>query len=82
LRPLSPAVPAGPTPAAGGEFGQAAVYSGAIEYDTGADTWTVVDRRFYTGGALFLANQDVRVGNWGDRFCQGRGVPGKSDTPK
>jgi hypothetical protein len=31
------------------------------------------------GGA---ANQDIWVGNWGGDFYQGRGVPGKSDTPE
>jgi len=68
-------------PEAGGEFGQAAVYNGAVEYDTGADEWTVADDRFYTADALYLANQDIWVGNWGGDFYQGRGVPGKSDTP-
>jgi len=68
-------------PEAGGEFGQAAVYNGAVEYDAGADEWTVDDDRFYTGDALYLANQDIWVGNWAGDFYQGRGVPGKSDTP-
>ncbi|WP_435196199.1 plastocyanin/azurin family copper-binding protein [Natronomonas sp. EA1] len=68
-------------PKAGGQFGQAAVYNGAVEYDTGSDSWSVVDDRFYTGPALYLANQDIWVGNWGGDFFQGRGVPGKSDTP-
>jgi plastocyanin len=69
-------------PAAGGEFGQAAVYNGAVEYDTGNGEWSVADRRFYTGEALYLANQDIWVGNWGGQFYQGRGVPGTNDTPK
>ncbi|MFP4226593.1 MAG: hypothetical protein ACLFRF_07675 [Desulfobacterales bacterium] len=68
-------------PDAGGEFRQTAVYNGAVEYDVGADEWTVTDDRFYTAEALYLANQDIRVGNWGGDFYQGRDVPGKSDTP-
>jgi hypothetical protein len=68
-------------PAAGGEFGQAAVYNGAVEYDTGAGEWSVTDDRFYTADALYLANQDIWVGNWGGDFYQGRGVPGTSDEP-
>ncbi len=68
-------------PAAGGEFGQAAVYNRAVEYDTAADTWRVVDDRFHTAEALYLANQEVWVGNWGGDFYQGRGVPGLSDVP-
>jgi halocyanin-like protein len=68
-------------PAAGGEFGQAAVYNGEVEYDTGAGEWSVTDDRFYTGEALYLANQDIWVGNWGGDFYQGRGVPGQSDEP-
>ena len=66
-------------PAAGGEFGQAAVSNSEVEYDTGADEWTVTDDRFRTAEALYLANQDVWVGNWGGDFYQGRGVPGESD---
>jgi len=69
-------------PTAGGEFGQAAVYNGAVEYDTAADEWTVVDDRFYTADALYLATQDIWVGNWGGQFYQGRGVPGQNDTPR
>ena len=68
-------------PAAGGEHGQAAVYNAAVEYDVEADAWTVVDDRFDTEGALYLANQDIWVGQWGGRFFQGRGVPGESDGP-
>jgi hypothetical protein len=68
-------------PAAGGEFGQAAVYNGEVEYDTNAGEWSVTDDRFYTGEALYLANQDIWVGNWGGDFYQGRGVPGQSDEP-
>jgi len=69
-------------PAAGGEFGQAAVYNGEVEYDTNAGEWSVTDDRFYTGEALYLANQDIWIGNWGGDFYQGRGVPGESDTPE
>ncbi|MEF8851883.1 MAG: halocyanin domain-containing protein [Haloarculaceae archaeon] len=69
-------------PGAGGEFGQAAVYNGEVEYDSEADEWSVTDDRFYTAEALYLANQDIWVGNWGGDFYQGRGVPGRSDTPE
>jgi len=68
-------------PAAGGEFGQAAVYNGEVKYDTSSGEWSVTDDRFYTGEALYLANQDIWVGNWGGDFYQGRGVPGQSDDP-
>jgi hypothetical protein len=68
-------------PAAGGEYGQAAVYNDAVEYDTGADEWTVVDDTFTTAWALYTANQDIRIGNWAGDFFQGRGVPGRSDQP-
>ena len=33
---------------AGGEFGQAAVYNAAVEYDAGADEWSVTDDTFDT----------------------------------
>jgi len=69
-------------PMAGGEFGQAAVYNAEIEYDTGAGEWSVTDDTFRTGPALYLANQDIWVSNWGGAFYQGRGVPGQSDEPK
>jgi len=69
-------------PAAGGEFGQAAVYNAEVEYDAEADEWAVTDPRFRTAEALYLANQDIWVGNWGGDFYQGRGVPGQSDTPE
>jgi len=69
-------------PNAGGEYGQAAVYNAEVEYDTDADEWTVTDPRFRTEEALYLANQDIWVGNWGGDFYQGRGVPGQSDTPE
>ena len=75
--PAEPPLP----PNAGGEFGQAAVYNGEIEYDTDAGEWSVTDDRFYTADALYLANQDIWVGNWGGDFYQGRGVPGTSDEP-
>jgi hypothetical protein len=68
-------------PNAGGEFGQAAVYNAEIEYDTTADEWSVTDDSFQTAGTLYLANQDIWVGNWAGDFYQGRGVPGESDTP-
>jgi hypothetical protein len=68
-------------PEAGGEFGQAAVYNGAVEYDSESDEWSVTDCRFYTEEALCLANQDIWIGQWGGDFYQGRGVPGESDTP-
>ncbi|MFB6151147.1 MAG: hypothetical protein ABEJ40_05010 [Haloarculaceae archaeon] len=69
-------------PEAGGEFGQAAVYNSEVEYDSEADEWSVTDSRFRTADALYLANQDVWVGNWGGDFYQGRGVPGRSDAPE
>jgi hypothetical protein len=68
-------------PNAGGEFGQASVYNAAIEYDTSAGEWSVTDDSFQTAGALYLANQDIWVGNWAGDFYQGRGVPGQSDSP-
>ncbi|MEF8842064.1 MAG: plastocyanin/azurin family copper-binding protein [Haloarculaceae archaeon] len=68
-------------PAAGGEHGQAAVYNGEIEYDTGSGEWSVTDDRFYTAEALYLANQDIWISQWGGDFYQGRGVPGENDTP-
>ncbi|MFB6080639.1 MAG: plasmid stabilization protein [Haloferacaceae archaeon] len=68
-------------PDAGGEYGQAAVYNAGVAYDTAADEWSVADRTFDTAGALYLANQDVWIGQWGGEFFQGRGVPGRSDTP-
>jgi hypothetical protein len=37
---------------------------------------------FRTGQSLYLANQDIWVGQWGGEFVTGRGVPGKTDTPK
>ena len=69
-------------PAAGGDHGQAAVYNSEVEYDSEADEWSVTDPRFKTEQALYLANQDIWVGNWGGDFYQGRGVPGQSDTPE
>jgi len=68
-------------PAAGGEFGQAAVYNAAVEYDTAAGEWAVTDDSFRTEGSLYLANQEIWVSNWGGDFYQGRGVPGQSDEP-
>jgi hypothetical protein len=68
-------------PAAGGEFGQAAVYNAAVEYDTGADEWSVADDTFDTAAALYLSNQEVWISQWGGSFYQGRGVPGQSESP-
>ena len=68
-------------PRAGGEFGQAAVYNDAVEYDTEAGEWTVVDDGFTTKDALQLSNQDIWIGRWAGDEYQGRGVPGKSDKP-
>ena len=68
-------------PAAGGEFGQAAVYNQAVEYDTGSGEWSVVDDSFVTSDALYLANQEIWISQWGGSFFEGRGVPGRSDTP-
>jgi hypothetical protein len=69
-------------PAAGDEYGQAAVYNAEVEYDTDTDEWSVTDPTFDTEGALYLANQDIWIGLWGGEFYPGRGVPGKSDTPE
>ena len=69
-------------PEAGGEYGQAAVYNGEVEYDVEAGTWTVTDGRFYTEEALYLANQDIWIGQWAGDFFQGRGVPGQNDAPE
>ncbi|MDY7082346.1 MAG: plasmid stabilization protein, partial [Halobacteria archaeon] len=68
-------------PAAGGKYGQAAVYNAEVEYDTASDEWSVTDPMFDTEGALYLANQDIWISQWGGRFFEGRGVPGKNDTP-
>jgi plastocyanin len=68
-------------PAAGGEFGQAAVYNAEVEYDADADEWSVTDDRFDTEWSLYLANQDIWISHWGGDFYQGRGVPGRSDSP-
>jgi len=74
----------GPTlpPEAGGEYGQAAVYNAEVEYDTGADEWSVTDDRFDTEWALYLANQEIWISQWGGEFFEGRGVPGTNDTPE
>ncbi|MEF8827387.1 MAG: plastocyanin/azurin family copper-binding protein [Haloarcula sp.] len=68
-------------PAAGGEYGQAAVYNDIVEYDTSADEWSIVDDMFTTSWALYTANQDIWIGSWAGDFFQGRGVPGESDQP-
>jgi hypothetical protein len=71
-----------PLPAdAGGEFGQSAVYNTEVEYDTGADAWTVTDDTFTTAQALYLANQEIWISQWGNDFYEGRGVPGQNDEP-
>ncbi|MFB6227880.1 MAG: plastocyanin/azurin family copper-binding protein [Halobacteriales archaeon] len=69
-------------PMAGGENGQAAVYNAEVEYDVESAEWSVTDPTFDTEGALYLANQDIWIGQWGGEFFQGRGLPGKNDTPK
>jgi plastocyanin len=69
-------------PMAGGENGQAAVYNAEVEYDVDAAEWSVTDPTFDTEGALYLANQDIWIGQWGGEFFQGHGVPGTNDTPK
>jgi plastocyanin len=68
-------------PKAGGEFGQAAVYNGAVAYDADRDEWSVTDERFYTAEALYLANQEIWLSNWGGDFYGGSGVPGQTDEP-
>lgn len=68
-------------PNAGGEFGQAAVYNTAVEYDVADDVWTVVDEKFETAPGFYLANQQIWLSQWGNEFYPGRGVPGKTDTP-
>jgi hypothetical protein len=68
-------------PEAGGEFGQAAVSNAEVEYDADADEWSVTDDRFDTEWALYLANQDIWISQWGGQFFEGRGVPGENDLP-
>lgn len=68
-------------PKAGGQFGQAAVYNAAVEYDTGDGEWGVTDDASDTAQALHLANQDIWISHWGGDFYQGRGVPGEIDSP-
>jgi len=68
-------------PEAGGEYGQAAVYNDAVEYDAGEDEWRVADDTFTTAWALALANQDIWIGSWAGEFYRGRGVPGRRDGP-
>jgi plastocyanin len=68
-------------PAAGGEFGQAAVYNQAVEYDVAGDEWSVADDRFVTADALYAANQEIWISHWNGDFYSGRGVPGQSETP-
>jgi hypothetical protein len=66
---------------AGGDFGQAAVSNGEVVYDTGTGEWSVTDSTFYTAEALYLANQEIWISNWGGEFFEGRGVPGRNDQP-
>ncbi|MDZ7687266.1 MAG: plasmid stabilization protein [Halobacteriales archaeon] len=68
-------------PEAGGEYGQAAVYNTEVEYDTGADEWSVTDETFTTAQALYLANQEIWISQWGNQFYEGRGIPGTNDEP-
>jgi hypothetical protein len=67
---------------AGGKYGQAAVYNTEVTYDVDADEWQVIDDGFNTAQALYLANQDVWVGQWGNQFYDGRGIPGETDEPE
>jgi hypothetical protein len=74
-------------PAAGGEYGQAAVYNAEVEHDIDTDEWSVTDPTFDTEGALYLAKTSGSASGAGSstrrgEFYQGRGVPGKSDTPE
>jgi glucose/arabinose dehydrogenase len=64
---------------AGGEFGQAAVYNGAVQYDTTTDEWRVTDDTFRTAGAMYCSNQELWISVWGGSEFPGRGVPGRSD---
>ncbi|WP_321112796.1 cupredoxin domain-containing protein [Halorussus salinisoli] len=66
---------------AGGEYGQAAVYNTEVTYDTDADEWSVSNDRFTTAQALYTANQDIWISQWGGDFFEGRGVPGTNDSP-
>jgi len=66
---------------AGGEFGQAAVYNTEVEYDVEGDEWSVTDDAFTTADALYLANQEIWISQWGGDFYEGRGVPGQNDEP-
>ena len=68
-------------PEAGGEFGQAAVSNAEVEYDTGADEWSVTDEAFRTEWALYLANQDIWISQWGNEFYEGSGLPGTNQQP-
>lgn len=52
-----------------------------MSYDTEADEWATTDDSFDTAGALYTANQDIWIGNWGGEVYHGRGVPGKTDGP-
>lgn len=67
---------------AGGQYGQAAVYNTEVTYDVDADEWNVTEDRFNTPQALYLSNQDVWIGQWGNQFYDGRGIPGETDEPE
>ena len=58
------------------------MYNRAVEYDTSGREWSVVDDSFVTADALYLANQDIWISQWGGEFFRGRGVPGKNDEPR
>jgi len=64
----------------GGEFGQAAVCNTAVTSDT--DQWSVSNGRFTTSQALYLANQDIWISQWGGDFFEGWVVPGTNDAPQ
>ncbi len=56
------------------------MYNQAVAYDTDSREWSVVDDSFVTADALYLANQDIWISQWGGSFFGGRGVPGRNDT--
>lgn len=68
-------------PDAGGEFGQAPVYTTTIQYEVAADEWRVTDDTFTTNPATTLANHDIWTSNWNDGFYHRRDIPGKCDEP-
>lgn len=66
---------------AGGEFGQAQVYNTEVTYDPSSDEWEATDNTFTAAEAIYLANQNVWIGNWSGGFYVGRGIPGRTDEP-